>query len=726
MHESGQADGVIFFVGKRFGDYQCIELASSINSADNKAILLVGIGSQKKPEDFPNFIVMHAGNRHMIWDNFTNMVPPGSVKCAMEIMGTIKNWWRSDFATETWVDWDDKKLLNGLPSVPQLFDYEKRIIEFYSVKQLREIENNGEGESVSPDTRERFCDACERWPKEKIEEWLEYGVPAQWPTVHRYPPLRDNYLKTAIAGDFRTGQEGREALVRAAALMELEPINSPPIFPEAGPRPKLSFPQRGAPRQINVAILVAGGIAPGINAVIDALVQRHYIYKRDAEGRGHRYELRIFGVKNGFLAIGESNSAISSHLVPLRPQNTIEFATRGGSMLGTSRDEDLLGLKTRYNRLENISNALSQRGRMIDILYIIGGDGSMKAAHALWHFTNRKRQINRKMAVVTIPKTMDNDILWVWQSFGFLSAVDESRKIVETLHTEVRSNPRLGIVQLFGSDSGFVVSHAVLASAAGHAMLALIPEIEFSAAGVARYLKKRLWETANPDFQEHSPTAPIDSMFPHGLVVMAENAVPQDALECLGLSDPRNEFLNNYPDLRDAYVKIAGQFELTQNDKDEIRVFIKRRQEGQRLEGQTSDTIRKLGLKIMAEAIPILLSQENLLTEEDAFGWDEPDWSKLRVVCSEPRHLVRALEPSTSDIITGQRLGLLAVDAAMAGYTDCMISQWLTEFALVPLELVVLGRKRIPPQGMFWKSVISKTEQHHDLVTPYPIKPDLT
>ena len=80
---------------------------------------------------------------------------------------------------------------------------------------------------------------------------------------------------------------------------------------------------------------------------------------------------------------------------------------------------------------------------------------------------------------------------------------------------------------------------------------------------------------------------------------------------------------------------------------------------------------------------------------------------------------MRSLEPSTTDIITGQRLGVLAVDAAMAGYTDCMISQWLTEFALVPLDLVVLGRKRIPAQGMFWKSVIAKTNQPGNLNAPY-------
>jgi 6-phosphofructokinase len=121
----------------------------------------------------------------------------------------------------------------------------------------------------------------------------------------------------------------------------------------------------------------------------------------------------------------------------------------------------------------------------------------------------------------------------------------------------------------------------------------------------------------------------------------------------------------------------------------------------------------------MAEALPRFLIHKDLLEKKEQLGWTEPNWHKVRVVCSEPRHLVRSLEPSTSDIITGQRLGLLAVDAAMAGYTDCMISQWLTEFALVPLELVVLGRKRIPPQGMFWKSVVSKTGQKHDLVSPY-------
>ena len=120
----------------------------------------------------------------------------------------------------------------------------------------------------------------------------------------------------------------------------------------------------------------------------------------------------------------------------------------------------------------------------------------------------------------------------------------------------------------------------------------------------------------------------------------------------------------------------------------------------------------------MAEALPKLL-ETNLPKGAQRPAGAEPTWKKLRVVCSEPRHLVRSMEPSTTDIIMGQRLGLLAVDAAMAGYTDCMVSQWLTEFGLIPLELVVLGRKRIPPRGMFWKSVVAKTRQNPDLVFPW-------
>ena len=159
----------------------------------------------------------------------------------------------------------------------------------------------------------------------------------------------------------------------------------------------------------------------------------------------------------------------------------------------------------------------------IEVLYVIGGDGSMKAAHALWHHAREK---DVKLSVVSIPKTMDNDILWMWQSFGFLSAVQRAREIIEQLSTEVSSNPRLCVLQLFGSDSGFVVSHSVLASATGQCDAALIPEAPFSMLGLARYLSGEVRKRGD--------------RIPHGLIVLAETAIPMDALECVGEQPPNS------------------------------------------------------------------------------------------------------------------------------------------------------------------------------------------
>lgn len=730
MSEVKRANCVIVFVGKRFSEYQFNEMAVAL--ADNtgsdgksRAVFFVGVGGQTSVDQFEDKIKRHAGGRHIIIDRFTERVPPDDVSCAKEILEALREWMRAEFK-EYWKPWTDEHLLYGLPKSPQLFDYEKTIIEFFAAKRYYEQEGDQPRNDPAGSVAEyRYKKLIEQWPIEKITERLEKGVPGDWPIVRRYPAELDNLLDQRKAGDFRGVDGADEALVRAAALLGLEPPGGQLFtFPEAGPRPKLAFPQSESSRELNVGILVAGGIAPGINAVIDAIVQRHYAY----HAAGHQdYDLRVLGIRDGFLAI--TGGALSNRIQELKTHNTIEQATRGGSMLGTSRDEHLLNPSSRAGRLRTVAEALSQPGRVFDILYIIGGDGSMKAAHALWRMAKQVRSESqneeikgRELSVVAIPKTMDNDILWVWQSFGFLSAVDESRKIVETLHTEVRSNPRLGIVQLFGSDSGFVVSHAVLAAAVGHATLALIPEIKFSAIGVARYLKERLWRAARPWAAQDqlSPIAidsPIDPNFPHGLVVLAETAIPQDALECLGLVK------NVPPSFAASYGEIAKRFSLSHEEQEEITDFVRRRKEERGFEGQTNDTVRQLGLRLLAEAIPVFIKDPNLRPERN-LSWMAPKWKYLRVVCSEPRHLVRALEPSTSDIITGQRLGLLAVDAAMAGYTDCLISQWLTEFALVPLELAVLGRKRIPSEGMFWKSVTSKTGQPADLVAPYRAEPE--
>jgi len=569
-------------------------------------------------------------------------------RVAFQIINDLQLAWRSD----------------ELPLDPHLFSYEKDIIAFFVKAWLDKIASS----SVTAEDRE------------EIRKKILHGCPPEWPQVVKWADgLSDNLLKDVgkprpeSARVLTTGLVNEETLpIVAGSEQEITALRRLG-FPEAGPRAELYFPREE--QGLGVAILVSGGIAPGINAVIDGIVQRHWLY---AERHGYGSGLNLMGLRNGFRAF---DSLVTDHFLLAanskqykghqRRLETSNHVNEGGSILGTSRVAELLDLDRREAELKRIVDLLLSA--KIDILYVIGGDGSMKAAHALWNVAQSKRvQDGPPLSVVAIPKTMDNDILWVWQSFGFLSAVEKAREVIEQLNTEVTSNPRLCIAQLFGSDSGFVVSHAVLASGTGHCDLALIPEIEFSVEKIAHYLARKIGEKNQP--------------LPYGLVVLAETAIPTDAMSYVGPA-------GGVPEID---IGLNGE------EKKAIREFTTLREEQRRLQGQTNDALRTAGLKIMKKGLEKLLPAKKR---------GVTDWSKLRVFTNEPRHLLRAIPPSCSDIIIGHRLGTLAVDNAMAGYTDLMISQWLTEYVLVPLELVVLGRKRIPQEGIFWKSVLAKTGQ---------------
>jgi 6-phosphofructokinase 1 len=555
---------------------------------------------------------------------------------------------------------------DNLPLNPHLFSYEKDITAFF----------------VSKARLDSLSGLTATEERERIHQKILEGCPQEWPDVVRWSGVSTtNCLidKIGIGRDWNAhvlitslvnGQTFAGSAQEIAALRKLS-------FPEAGPRAELFFPRGN--RQLNVAVLVSGGIAPGINAAIDGIVQRHWLY---AEAHGYQRGLTILGLRNGFQSF--DNVAQNHFLLAANAQHyfgqqrrleTSNHVNEGGSILGTSRVDELIGIENREEALRNIVSLLA--AHKVDILYVIGGDGSMKAAHALWSIARAAQpRAAHPLSVVAVPKTMDNDILWVWQSFGFLSAVEKAREVIEQLNTEVTSNPRLCVAQLYGSDSGFVVSHAVLASGTGHCDLALIPEVEFSMEHIADYLLRKISER--------------NEYLPRALVVLAETAIPVDAMKYVGAEGAEPEI----------------DIELSRDEKAAIRAFQVMRDEKQRIQGQTNDFLRTAGLKIVSRGLERLLSERGAKTDGGA-----TDWSKLRVFTNEPRHLLRTIPPSCSDIIIGHRMGTLAVDNAMAGYTDCMISQWLTEYVLVPLELVVLGRKRIPDGGIFWKSVLAKTGQ---------------
>lgn len=536
-----------------------------------------------------------------------------------------------------------------VPFAPQLSDYEKTVVEHF--RQLAQHCTTWKGE----DRKKRF-------------ELLKTGFPFTWPTVSlrcgKNFVLDESPLKEREVGKWRQGLDTLvcapetpqpDAVVASALTNQHEPcmMKQGFTFLEAGPRAAI---HKGVRR---VAIVVSGGIAPGINAVIDAIVRRHEKYGTTSE---------IIGIRHGFMGLRDWEPQ------PLTSAETSKCATEGGSMLETSRLAALLSddEDERTTCLESMLGSLHQ----VSILYVIGGEGSMKAAHRLACYA---RENGRELSIVGIPKTMDNDILWVWQSFGFATAVEKAREIIGHLRTEVSSNPRMCFLQLFGSASGFVVSHAISASRAGQCDVALVPEVKFTIQKLALRLAEAI---AGQD------GAKLPRPVPYALIVMAEAAIPEDWR---------------------IYRTV-----LSQEEERAVRDYQEYRKAGKYPPGQTTDELRSAQLKlvmhgVMQEVRKLILTRE--VVPRDNVDIHVKDPRVFRAFANEPRHILRATQPSFADIITGQRLGSLAVDNAMAGYTDFMISQWLTEFVLVPLRLVSLGRKHIPEQGIFWKSVLSKTMQ---------------
>ena len=587
------------------------------------------------------------------------------------------------------------------PSVPTptdtLFSYEKHIVQMY--KEIPEIILEWYADPSKPTCRKRIL---------KLLAYIRQGIPPFWPCVSRQADFinpRGNPLidHVSTSGDIneigigspRIGLEilwpldapqngGQNAelgnsdesdMVVAAALSKYHRrggciacmLEENLSFPEAGPRESV---YSSAPE--NVAIVVSGGIAPGINAVIDGIVRRQKQYSQTTE---------VLGVNHGFFGMKEWNE---SFVEKLSDKKTSTQATLGGSCLTTCRLKDLLpGNPGREMALNAAIDSLSDN--KIKILYIIGGDGTMRAAH---HISQACRQRRKRISVIGIPKTMDNDVFWVWQSFGFATAVEKARETIEHLATEVGANPRICVLQLFGSASGFVVSHAVLASRAGTCDFALIPEAEFT-------IDKLAWKLAVKIAKEKRT-------IPYGLIVMAESAIPSA------------EACKQYMSL----VPLAPE---ESKAMDEYLAY-RKNHDGRFPDGQISNDLRSAGLKLVSEGLRIRLIEifnDAKLRDKlrhEVNNLDLPtvfvnDNERFRVFANEPRHLLRSVPPSFSDVIMGNRLGALAVDNAMAGYTGFMISQWLTEYVMVPLDLVALGRKHIPQEGIFWKSVLAKTGQ---------------
>jgi len=260
-----------------------------------------------------------------------------------------------------------------------------------------------------------------------------------------------------------------------------------PAFEKAGPRENIYFDAS----KLRCGIVTCGGLCPGINDVIRAIVLSLY----------HSYGVRtIWGFRYGYEGLA---SAYAHEVLELAPESVNDIHQKGGTILSSSRGpqdvEDMVDTLERMN---------------VGVLFTIGGDGTLRGAQAI---AGEIRKRNLKIAVVGVPKTIDNDIACMDLSFGFVTAVSEAARVIYAAHSEATgARNGIGLVKLMGRHSGFIAAHAALAN--NDVNFCLIPEVPFALPVFLEALQQRMQTRG------------------HAVVVAAEGA-GQDLLDEAGGTD---------------------------------------------------------------------------------------------------------------------------------------------------------------------------------------------
>ena len=275
--------------------------------------------------------------------------------------------------------------------------------------------------------------------------------------------------------------ENEGVLVDATVSSFQRDRDSPAFLERAGPREKIFF----NPETSRAAVVTCGGLCPGLNDVIRAIVMVLW----------YRYGVKkILGLRYGYEGLIAS---FNHEPFVLEPEYVEDIHKDGGTILGTSRGPQDPVLMVDY---------LVKEG--INMLFTIGGDGTQRGALAL------TREIEKRglaVSVVGIPKTIDNDIQFTERTFGFETAVGISQMPITGAHMEAKgARNGIGLVKLMGRESGFIAAYATLASS--DVNLVLVPEIPFSLERVFRYLDERITRKG------------------HAVIVVAEGAGQQHAI----------------------------------------------------------------------------------------------------------------------------------------------------------------------------------------------------
>lgn len=387
-----------------------------------------------------------------------------------------------------------------------------------------------------------------------------------------------------------------------ASALSGHPAGMIPGFTPAGPRRKIFFD----PSKTRAGIVTCGGLCPGFNDVIRGLVMElHFLY-------GIR---KIHGFCNGYQGFIPK---YGRPVVDLTPQNVSQINEQGGTILGSSRGSQ---------SPVDIVDCLERMG--INLLFVIGGDGTLRGAHGI-HKEIAKRDL--KISIVGIPKTIDNDISFIDQSFGFQTAFSVASEVIRAAHVEAKASPHgVSLVKLMGRHSGFIACYAALAH--NDANFVMIPEVPYPLDGNNGFLPWLVQRVRHAG---------------HAVVVVAEGA--------------GQEYLIESSTEKDA----SGNTRLG-----DIGLLLKNR-----------------------------ISQEFSMNDLE-----------LNLKYFDPSYSIRSVKANSFDSVYCLRLAHNAVHAAMAGYTDVVVSRWHGRFVLVPIPMAVKNRHQVDPYGDLWFSVLESTGQ---------------
>jgi 6-phosphofructokinase 1 len=226
---------------------------------------------------------------------------------------------------------------------------------------------------------------------------------------------------------------------------------------------------RAMSRKKRIGILTAGGDSPGLNAAIRGVGK---------SAVGH-YGMQLVGFRDGFRGL------VEDRYIPLEPKRLSGILTIGGTILGTSRDKPHQMLVDGVIADMTGEVARNYEKHRLDALVCLGGGGTAK---------NALRLANAGLNVITLPKTIDNDVVKTDASFGFATALDVATEAIDRLHSTAHSHHRIIVVEIMGHGAGWL---ALGAGIAGGADVILIPEIPYSVEVAAEAIRRRVRNGSN-------------------------------------------------------------------------------------------------------------------------------------------------------------------------------------------------------------------------------------